>query len=106
MRLLVRKLKSGHDIGITPDGSRGPCYVAKPGGILVGKISKAPLLLLTFEYGPSIKLKSWDRFVIPLPFSQVEVRTNIIYAQDMIKDHSVDEASGILSKELMKLTYD
>jgi lysophospholipid acyltransferase (LPLAT)-like uncharacterized protein len=106
IRLLVRKLKSGHDIGITPDGSRGPCYVAKPGGILVSKISKAPLLLLTFEYGASIKLKSWDRFVIPMPFSRVNVRTSIIYAQDMIKDHSVDEASGILSEELMKLTYD
>jgi hypothetical protein len=41
-----------------------------------------------------------------MPFSRVNVRTSIIYAQDMIKDHSVDEASGILSEELMKLTYD
>lgn len=106
IRLLVKKLKSGHDIGITPDGSRGPCYVAKPGGIFVGRISKAPLLLLTFEYGPCIKLKSWDRFVIPMPFSQVIVRTNITYAKDMITDNSVDDASVILSEELMKLTYD
>ena len=41
-----------------------------------------------------------------MPFSQVIVRTNITYAKDMITDNSVDDASVILSEELMKLTYD
>ena len=106
IRDLVKKLKSGNDIGITPDGSRGPSYVAKPGGILVAKLSKVPLLLVTFEYGHHFKLNSWDRFVIPLPFSSVFVRTQVLSAGDLLNNCSYEEAADVLSKKLMKLTLD
>ena len=106
IRDLVRKLKDGHDIGITPDGSRGPCYEAKPGGILVAKLSKAPLLLITFEYGRHFQLKSWDRFVIPFPFSTVLVRTHLVSAVDLLNHGSIEDAADELSQQLMKLTFD
>ena len=106
IRDLVRKLKEGHDIGITPDGSRGPCYEAKPGGILVAKLSKVPLLLVTFEYGRHYRLNSWDGFVIPFPFSTVLVRTQIVSAGDLLNQSSIEDAAGVLSRQLMKLTFD
>ena len=106
IRDLVRKLKDGHDIGITPDGSRGPCYEAKPGGILVAKLSKVPLLLVTFEYGRHYRLNSWDGFVIPFPFSTVLVRTQIVSAGDLLNQSSIEDAAGVLSRQLMKLTFD
>ena len=106
IRDLVRKLKDGLDIGITPDGSRGPCYVAKPGGLLVAKISRAPFLLVSFEYGWHLKLKSWDRFVLPFPFSKVRVRTELIRPDDILSNDSVEEACKVLGEELMKLTID
>ncbi len=106
IRDLVRKIKEGHDIGITPDGSRGPCYVAKSGGLLVAKISKAPFLLVSFEYGLHFKLNSWDRFVLPFPFSKVSVRTEMIKGDDLLEGNSIEEATKVLGVELMKLTFD
>ena len=106
IRDLVRKLKDGHDIGITPDGSRGPRYEAKPGGILVAKLSKVPLLLITFEYGRHFQLNSWDRFVIPFPFSTILVRTQMVSAVDLLNHGSIEDAAGELSLQLMKLTFD
>ena len=106
IRDLVRTLKSGNDIGITPDGSKGPIYEAKPGVILIGKLANAPLLLLGFEYGWHIKLNSWDKFVIPLPFSKVKVKVNIMDPQDLISDCSIEDGAKSLGEELMKVTHD
>ena len=106
IRDLVKKLRGGHDIGITPDGSRGPCYTAKPGGILVAKLAKAPMLLVTFEYGGCFRFKSWDRFVIPFPFSTVRVRTQSLSANDLLENSSIEDAAGALTNALSELTFD
>ena len=106
IRALVRKLKAGHDIGITPDGSQGPQYSAKPAGLLVAKVANSPMLLLSFEYGRHFKLQSWDRFVIPFPFSRVSVRTKVFRVEEKLKEHSIDEVTDNLNSELMKLTFD
>jgi lysophospholipid acyltransferase (LPLAT)-like uncharacterized protein len=71
LRELAGWLKRGHDIGLTPDGSRGPIYEIKPGLVLLAQLSGRPILPLSFEFSSSWRLKSWDRFFIPKPFSQV-----------------------------------
>ena len=106
IRALVKKLRDGHDIGITPDGSQGPKYSAKPGGLLVARVANSPMLLLSFEYGRHIKLKSWDRFVIPLPFSRVLVRTKLFRVEEILEQHSIEQVTDNLNRELMKLTFD
>ena len=106
IRDLVKTLKQGNDIGITPDGSRGPCYEAKPGCLLVGKLAKAPLLLLGFNYGGHWKLKSWDRFVIPYPFSRVQVNLEWVDAKELMKDLEIDEAVQQLGQKLMQVIAD
>ena len=73
VRELIRVVRKGNDVGITPDGSRGPIYKAKPGAILLARITKSPICLLSFKFSGSWELKSWDRFVIPFPFSKVKV---------------------------------
>jgi lysophospholipid acyltransferase (LPLAT)-like uncharacterized protein len=70
---LVEVMKSGHDIGITPDGPRGPIYEFKAGGLIVARRAQAPLLLVGCGYESSWQLKSWDRFHLPCPFSTVRV---------------------------------
>ncbi len=75
---LIEVLRSGNDIGITPDGPRGPCYEVKPGGLIVTRRAQAPLLLLGFELESCWELRSWDRFRIPKPFSRVRVRGELI----------------------------
>lgn len=70
---LVDVMREGNDIGITPDGPRGPIYEFKAGGLIVARRVQAPLLLLGCAYEASWQLPSWDRFHLPRPFSRVRV---------------------------------
>lgn len=70
---LVEVLKAGNDIGITPDGPRGPIYEFKAGGLIVARRAHTPLLLVGCAYEASWQLPSWDRFHLPRPFSRVRV---------------------------------
>ena len=106
IRDLTKKLREGSDIGITPDGSKGPKYQAKPGGLYIAKLAKAPIALLSFEYGRHFKLKSWDQFIIPLPFSRVLVRAKILHTKDIFENSTIEEANEILNTNLMNITND
>jgi len=70
---LVEVMRSGNDIGITPDGPRGPIYEFKAGGLIVARRVQAPLLLVGCAYESSWQLRSWDRFYLPCPFSRVHL---------------------------------
>lgn len=74
VRELVRALQEGRDIGITPDGSQGPVYECKEGAALVARLSGAPLVLLSLNFENAWRLRSWDRFYLPKPFSRVRIR--------------------------------
>ena len=71
LRELAGWLRRGHDVGITPDGSRGPCYEIKPGLVLLAQLSGRAVLPMSFEYSSAWRTKSWDRFFIPKPFCGV-----------------------------------
>lgn len=75
---LVEVQRAGNDIGITPDGPRGPCYDFKAGAIIVPRRTGAPLLLVGGEFESAWQLKSWDRFYLPRPFSRVRMRCELI----------------------------
>ena len=106
LRDLARVLKNGDDVGITPDGSRGPCYEAKPGALFLAKVTKAPILLVSFEYSFATRLGSWDGFFVPMPFSKILARGKILDSKELLADQSPDEATEMLQAELMKLTKD
>lgn len=71
LRQLVDALAAGMNVLLTPDGPRGPVYEASPGVIFVGQKSGAPIVPLHMEYSSCWRLKSWDRFCVPRPFSKV-----------------------------------
>ena len=70
---LTRKVKDGCNAGVTPDGPKGPRRVCKPGAVALAKLTHSPFLLLGINFHRAIKLKSWDEFSIPLPFSKVDI---------------------------------
>jgi lysophospholipid acyltransferase (LPLAT)-like uncharacterized protein len=70
LRSLLKALRAGDTIGITPDGPRGPCQVASPGVITIAKLAQADMVPVTFSTSRRIRLKTWDRFHMPLPFSR------------------------------------
>jgi len=63
----------GYDLAITPDGPRGPCYIVQEGVISLAQITGFPIMPVSYHVAWKIRLKSWDRFQIPLPFSRCEM---------------------------------
>lgn len=80
-RLLIDKMRAGYDLGITPDGPRGPMYTVEPGVLVVTRRVGAPLVLLGIEFTRAWRLKSWDRFYVPWPFSRVRWRSALLESQ-------------------------
>jgi lysophospholipid acyltransferase (LPLAT)-like uncharacterized protein len=70
---LVKKVKEGYDLCITPDGPRGPRYKLSPGVVLLSQHCQVPLMPLLFEFSSCWRLKSWDGFAIPKPFSRIDL---------------------------------
>ena len=73
LREMVSWGKRGHDLAITPDGPRGPCYIVQEGVISTAQLTGLPIVPVTFHLNWKIRAKSWDRFQIPLPFARCEI---------------------------------
>lgn len=70
---LLRELRAGRDVCITPDGPKGPRYRLQAGAVKLASSAAVPLVLIHVRHSSAWRLRSWDRFVIPKPFSRVEV---------------------------------
>jgi len=69
------ELESGHPVAFTIDGPKGPMYEAKPGPVLLARITGFPILCFHVALEDAWVLsKSWDRFMVPRPFSRALVR--------------------------------
>ncbi|MEI6280153.1 MAG: lysophospholipid acyltransferase family protein [Verrucomicrobiae bacterium] len=71
---LVRIIRDGKDIAITPDGPRGPRYRLGPGVILLAQATGATIVPAHASFSRAFRMKTWDGFLIPLPFSTISVR--------------------------------
>jgi lysophospholipid acyltransferase (LPLAT)-like uncharacterized protein len=71
MRSLLRKAAEGWDIAFTPDGPRGPASEVQPGVILAAASTGLPIVPVAVAASRAKRLRSWDRFLIPLPLSTV-----------------------------------
>lgn len=71
LRSLLRKVEEGYDIAFTPDGPRGPAREVQPGVILAAAATGLPVQPVALAASRTRHLRSWDRFVVPLPFSTV-----------------------------------
>ena len=69
-REVLRWLKAGNGIAITPDGPRGPAEIMGGGPPLLARMAKAPVLLVGLAARPCVRLGTWDRAVLPLPFAK------------------------------------
>jgi lysophospholipid acyltransferase (LPLAT)-like uncharacterized protein len=65
----------GYDLAITPDGPRGPCYVVQDGVMALAQLTGLPIIPFSYNARWKVRSKSWDRFILPLPFSRCEMNT-------------------------------
>ncbi|HEV3408887.1 MAG TPA: lysophospholipid acyltransferase family protein [Chthoniobacterales bacterium] len=72
VREMEARIVQGNDVIVTPDGPRGQRYRMQPGALFVAQRTGRPLVPVLIEYSRYVRLKTWDGFTLPLPFSRVE----------------------------------
>lgn len=70
LKKMVKLLRQGLDAAVVPDGPRGPCYTFREGAVLLSQLSGVPLVPVSYQVRRKICVKSWDRFMLPVPFSR------------------------------------
>ena len=88
LRAMVRWLRAGDCVGITPDGPDGPAMRASRGIVAVARLAGAPIVPLAYATSGRRVLASWDRFHFPLPFS----RGIFLWGEPINADPQLDEA--------------
>ena len=74
LKRILRSAREGRDLAFTPDGPKGPRHVFKWGALVAAQISGLPVIPLAVGADRAWYLKSWDRFMIPKPFSSLRIR--------------------------------
>jgi len=87
----------GYDLAITPDGPRGPCYVVQDGVMSLAQLTGLPIIPFSYNLTWKIRLKSWDRFQIPLPFSKCEMNVGLPIT---VPREASDEQRAALRRQL------
>jgi hypothetical protein len=107
LRELVSWGENGYDLAITPDGPRGPCYTVQEGVISTAQLTGLAIVPASYHLNWKIRLKSWDRFQIPLPFARCEVITGRIIRIPRESDEAQREAfRAELETEMRAITRD
>jgi hypothetical protein len=87
MRALARSLERGAgSAGMALDGPRGPRRVAKTGSLWLAAQTETPIVPVWAEAPKSFRLGSWDRCVVPLPFSEVILRVGAPFHPRNVED--------------------
>jgi lysophospholipid acyltransferase (LPLAT)-like uncharacterized protein len=70
LRAMVRTVKNGDYVGLTPDGPRGPRMRAQEGIVTIARLAKVPIIPIGYASTSCKILGSWDRFIAALPFGR------------------------------------
>jgi len=70
LKKMEKAIKEGYDVAIVPDGPRGPCQIARFGAIELARRTGRPIVPVSFSASKGKIFKTWDRFLLPYPFSR------------------------------------
>lgn len=73
IRALAERLQQGDNLMLVPDGPRGPAFQANVGIIKLAQMTGATILPGCYNASRKLTLKSWDKFIIPLPFGRIHM---------------------------------
>jgi len=94
----IKTIKEGYDIGITPDGPKGPRHEVADGIIVMAQKTRAKIILVEIKPTKFWQLHSWDRFVIPKPFGTLNYYAS---SEIDVSDMELEEARTLLQKGLL-----
>jgi len=98
LKEVFRCIKRGRDIGLTPDGPRGPRHSVADGAALIAQKKDIPIVAMNCRASKSWRLKSWDKLFIPKPFCTLD-----FYYSDpfYVTDLSIEDAKKMIKEKLM-----
>lgn len=107
LRTMIRELEKGNDLAVTPDGPRGPRHIVQAGIITLAALTGCPIVPVGYKVKNKKILNTWDRFVIPYPFTRglLNVGTPIYIPKD-ISDLEKEEMGQKLEKILLSISGD
>ncbi len=98
MKAMMKTLRNGGIVAMTPDGPRGPPYKVKPGVIQMAQSLRCPIIPIAFDATRKKVFASWDGFLLPYPFNRIAV----IFGEPfhVHEQESIDDASLRLEQAL------
>ena len=95
-----KSIKEGEEVLITPDGPRGPRHSMSDGAIGIALKSKLPIFVMNYQASSYWQVNSWDCFVIPKPFGQIDFYIQSISLEGM----NLEEAKDYLKEKMLEHT--
>lgn len=99
LRSALKSLQKGRDIGITPDGPRGPRHSVADGAAALAMMRKVPIVTMNYRPSAYWSMQSWDKFCIPKPFSTLDFYfSEPFYVHEL----SLEEAKKAIKERLLE----
>lgn len=95
----IKKVREGYDLGITPDGPKGPRFSVTEGIIAIAQKLDRPIILQNCIPSRYWQLGSWDKFVIPKPFCHLEFFCS---EPIMVTGMEMEDAKQLIHDRLMQ----
>ena len=99
LKSMFKSLDDGLDIGLTPDGPKGPRHFVADGTVLVAQKKNIKIVCFNYKVSSHWQLNSWDKFIIPKPFSTIT-----FYSSKILDVSRMDKktANEFLKKQLLE----
>ena len=107
LRVLVKLLKAGECVGVTPDGPRGPHMRVSSGIISLARLTGVPIVPATYSIAHGTVIRSWDRFLLAAPFSHgVIVWGDPVYVDRDANNETFEKCRSDLENQMNAITKD
>lgn len=105
LRSMVKAVRAGDGVGITPDGPSGPYMRASDGVVALAKLTGVPIIPVTYSTTRRRILNTWDRFCWPKPFAQgVFAYGEMIVVDRKASQEELEEVKQLVEDRLNMLT--
>jgi lysophospholipid acyltransferase (LPLAT)-like uncharacterized protein len=107
LRTMLKQLKMGDCVGITPDGPRGPAMTASAGIVNLARLARVPILPITYATSRRRVLATWDRFHLPWPFGRgVYLWGEPIGIAEELDESAVECARRLVETTMTEMVYE
>lgn len=102
---MIRAARRGRDLALTPDGPQGPRFRFKAGALMVAQVTGLPIIPVATGATAAWWMSSWDRFMLPKPFSRVNVEYGAphVIPRCATEDELLSRAAA-LESDLLRMT--